>query len=84
VNNIATPNYFVSTFIKKKEITSIILTLQMAQTTNSSKVQVEIVIDVSHFNLVPCMAIMFPIHSLHLTKMIIGTNLGAIQTTHHH
>jgi hypothetical protein len=74
VNNITIPNYFVSTFVKKKEITSIILALQMAQATNSLKVQVEIVLDVSRFNLVPCMAIMFPIHSLHLTKMIIGTN----------
>jgi hypothetical protein len=74
MNNITTPNYFVSTFVKKKEITSIILTLQMAQVTNFLKVQVEIVLAFSRFNLVPCMAIMFPIHSLHLTKVIIKTN----------
>jgi hypothetical protein len=32
------------------------------------------------------MAIMFPIHSLHLTKMIVGTNkrVWCVQITHHH
>jgi len=74
VNNITIPNYFVFTFVKKKEITSIILALHMTQAMSSLKFQVEIVLDVSHFNPVPHMAIMFPIHSLDLTRMIIGTN----------
>jgi hypothetical protein len=74
MNNIATPNCFKSTFVKKKEITSIILALQMAQTTSSLKVQVEIIFDVNHFNLVQHMAIMFPIHSLHLIRMTVKTN----------
>jgi len=74
MNNVATPNCFISTFVKKKEITSIILTLQMAQTTSSLKVHVEIIFDVTHFNLVQHMAIMFPIHSLHLIRMNVETN----------
>jgi hypothetical protein len=74
MNNATTPNCFISTFVKKKEITSIILTLQMAQATSSLKVQVEIIFDVSHFNLVQHMAIMFPICSLHLIRIIVETN----------
>ncbi len=74
INNVVIPNYFISTFVNKKEFIGIILALQMAQSTSSSKVQIEIVLDVSHFNLVPHMVIMFPIHSLHLTKVTVGTN----------
>ncbi len=46
----------------------------MAQAVNSSKTKVEIILDVSHLNLAPCMAIMFLIHALHLPKVTIGTN----------
>jgi hypothetical protein len=60
MNNITTP--------------SIISALQMVQVSSSSKVQVEVILDVIHLNLVPRMAIMFLIHSLHLTKVTIGTN----------
>jgi hypothetical protein len=74
INNVIIPNYFISTFVNKKEIIGIISTLQMAQATSFSKVQVEIVLNVSHFNLVPHMVIIFPIHSLHLTKVTVGTN----------
>jgi hypothetical protein len=56
MNNVATPNYFISTFVKNKKIAKIILALEMAQTTNSLKIDVE----VSRFNFLPCMAIMFP------------------------
>jgi hypothetical protein len=52
-----------------------ISTLQMAQALSSPKSMVEIGLDVSHFNLTPCMAIIiFLIHSLHLPKMIVDTN----------
>jgi len=74
INNVVIPNYFISTFVNKKKIIGIILALQMTQSTSSLKVQVEIVLDVSHFNLLPHMVIMFPIHSLHLTKVTVGTN----------
>jgi len=74
INNVVIPNYFISTFVNKKEIIGIISTLQMAQSTTSSKVQAEIILDVSHFNLVQHMVIMFPIYSLHLTKVTIVTN----------
>jgi hypothetical protein len=74
MNNITTRNCFVSTFVKKNKITGIILTLQMARVTSSLKVQVEIIFYVNRFNLVPCMAIMFPVHSLHLTRVTIRTN----------
>jgi hypothetical protein len=46
----------------------------MAQAVSSLKVQVEIIFNVNHFNLVPRMAIMFPIHSLHLTIVTIRIN----------
>jgi hypothetical protein len=46
----------------------------MAQATNLPKSKVEIIIDISHFNLTTQMATMFPIHSLHLPKVIIDTN----------
>jgi hypothetical protein len=71
---VANQNCFVFTFVKKKEIITIILTLQMAQVASFPKSKVEIIIDVSHFNLAPHMATMFPIHSLHLPKVIVKTN----------
>lgn len=74
INNVVIPNYFISTFVNKKEIIGIILALQMAQSTSSLKVQVEIVLDVSRFNPLPHMVIMFPIHSLHLIKVTVGSN----------
>ncbi len=84
--NIPTPNCFIFTFVKKNKIIGIISTLQIAQGACFWKIQVEIVLDVNHLNLVPCMAIMFPIHSLHLTKMTIETNKGGgrVQIKHHH
>jgi hypothetical protein len=63
MNNVTNPSCFVSTFVEKKEITTFILALQMAQVTCSPKSKVEIILDVSRFNLAPPMAIMFPIHS---------------------
>jgi hypothetical protein len=71
VNNIAIPTCFIFTSIKKKEIVALISTLQMIQTPSPLKSKVEIVLDVSHFDFVPHMAIMLPIHSLHLAKLII-------------
>ncbi len=50
MNNIAIQNYFIFTFVKKREIASIILTLQMAQVVSFLKVQVEIVFIVNHLN----------------------------------
>ncbi len=76
VNNIAIPSYFVSTFIKKKEIVGIISTLQMAQAPNFLKSKVEIILNVSFFNLASRMAIMFHVHSLHLLIMTARTNNG--------
>jgi len=38
VNNVATLNCFISTFVKKKEITNIISALQMAQVASSLKI----------------------------------------------
>ncbi len=43
MNNVTTPNCFICTFVKKKEIIGIIVALQMAQATNFLQVQVEIV-----------------------------------------
>jgi hypothetical protein len=63
MNNITNPSYFISTFVKKKEITSIILALQMVQATRSLESKVEIVFNVSHLNLAPHIAIMFHVHS---------------------
>ncbi len=74
MNNIATLNYLVSIFFKKKEIIGIISTLQITEATSSLKIQVEIILDVSHLNLVLGMAIMFLVHSLHLTKVTVETN----------
>jgi hypothetical protein len=37
-SNVTTPNFIFFTFVKNKEIVNIILALQMAQETNSSKV----------------------------------------------
>jgi hypothetical protein len=74
VNHITNLSYFVSTFVKKKELTTIILALQMAQTVHPPKSKVEIIFDVNHLNLAPRIAIMFPVHSLHLPKMTIRTN----------
>jgi hypothetical protein len=66
--------FFVFTFVKKKKIATIISTLQMAQTPSCLKNKVEIVFDVSCVNLAPHLAIMFLVHSLHLTKMTVKTN----------
>jgi hypothetical protein len=46
----------------------------MAQVAYFLKSKVEIILDVSHFNLAPHMATMFPIHSLHLPKVIVESN----------
>jgi hypothetical protein len=70
VNNVATPNYFIFTFVKKNKIAKIILALQMAKATSSLKIEVE----VSCFNFVPCMAIMFLVHFLHLTTVTVESN----------
>jgi hypothetical protein len=78
--NVTTPNYYVFTFVKKKKTIAIILTLQMAQTTSSLKIQIEIIFNVNRFDLVPRMAIMFHVHSLHLTKVTIGIDKGGVQT----
>lgn len=74
MTNVATPSHFVSTFVKKKKIIDIILALQMAQTHNFSKSKVEIILNISPLNLVPRMAIMFHVHSLHVLKVTIYTN----------
>jgi hypothetical protein len=74
MTNVATPSHFVSTFVKKNKIIDIILALQMAQAHNSSKSKVEIILNISHLNLVPRMAIMFHVHSLHVLKVTIYTN----------
>jgi hypothetical protein len=50
------------TFVKKKEFSTIILALQVAQLVRPSKSKVEIVLDVSRLNLAPHMAIMFLLH----------------------
>ncbi len=63
MNNVTNPSYFISTFVKKKEITTIISALQMAQIAHFLKSKVKIVFNVSHFNLAPRMAIMFHAHS---------------------
>jgi hypothetical protein len=62
MNHITNPSCFISTIIKKKEFTTIIPTLQVAQPVCLSKSKVEIVLDVSHLNLAPHMAIMFLLH----------------------
>ncbi len=46
----------------------------MVQAARLLKSKVEIIFHVNHFNLAPHMAIMFPIHSLHLPRMIVETN----------
>jgi hypothetical protein len=74
MNHIANLSYFVSTFVKKKELTTIILELQIAQALHPPKSKVQIIFYVNHLNLAPHMAIMFLIHSLHLPIMTIGTN----------
>jgi hypothetical protein len=56
----------------EKQIIAIISALQMAQVVNSSKSKVEIILDVSHLNLALCMAIMFLVHALHLSRVTIG------------
>jgi hypothetical protein len=66
VNNVANPNYFISIVVKKKKIIGIIPALWMDQAAHFLKSMVEITFYVSHFNLAPCMAIMFLVHSLHL------------------
>jgi len=76
MNNITIPSCFISTFVKKKEIAALISALQMTQTPSSLKNKVEIVLDVSHFNFAPHMAIMLPIHSLHLAKLIVKIDNG--------
>jgi hypothetical protein len=47
------------------------LALQMTQTPCFLKSKVEIILDVSHLNLTPCMVIMLLIHSLHLVRLIV-------------
>jgi hypothetical protein len=46
----------------------------MAQVVHSSKSKVEIILDVSLLNLMPCMTIMFLVHSFHLPKVTVKTN----------
>ncbi len=76
MNKIATPSCFVFTFVKKKEITSIISTLQMAQASSCLKSKFEIVFDVSCVDLASHLAIMFLVHSLHPPKMTVETKNG--------
>jgi hypothetical protein len=71
-SDVTTPSYFIFTSIKKKKIVAIILALQMAQTLSPLKSKVEIILDVSCINLVPHVAIMLPVHSLHLVRLIVG------------
>jgi hypothetical protein len=56
----------------------------MARVVSFMKNKVEIVFDVSHLNLAPHMAIMFPIHYLQLPIVTIMINKGGVQTKHHH
>jgi hypothetical protein len=60
----------------RKKLQTIIPTLQMSQATSSTKSKIEILFDVSHLNLAPCIAIMFPFYSLHLPRVTIETNKG--------
>ncbi len=46
----------------------------MAQTMRSPKSKFQTIFYVNHLNLAPHMAIMFRVHSLHLTKMNIWIN----------
>jgi hypothetical protein len=47
----------------------------MAQVVRFSKIQIEIVLDVNHdLDPIPHMAIMFLVHSLHLTKVTVQIN----------
>jgi hypothetical protein len=48
----------------------------MSQATSFAKSKVEIIFYISHLNLAPCIAIMFPFCSLHLPKVTIETNKG--------
>jgi hypothetical protein len=48
----------------------------MTQTPSSLKSKVEIVLDVTCLNFAPRIAIMLPIHSLHLAKLIVEINKG--------
>ncbi len=57
----------------------------MAQAMRFLKNKVESVFYVSHLNLAACMAIMIPVHSLHLPRNEHKTDKwGGFQTKHHH
>ncbi len=43
--------------------------MQVAQTSITSKAQSKIVLNVGHLHFAPSVAIVLPIHSLHLTQM---------------
>jgi hypothetical protein len=45
MNNVTSPSCFISRFVKKKEIATIISALQMAQVASSLKSKVEIILD---------------------------------------
>jgi hypothetical protein len=74
VNHVTNPSCFVSTFVKKKEVTTIIPTLQMAQVVRLLKSRLKSFFMLIIFNLAPHMAIMFLVHSLHLPKVTVETN----------
>jgi hypothetical protein len=74
MNNVATPRNFIGVSIDNQKIIIIISALQMSQALCLPKSKVEI-IDVCYLNLVASMVAILCVHSLHLTKMVIGLSL---------
>jgi len=69
LSRVVTPRNFIVNTRANKLIASVIYIMQVAQTSITSKAQSKIVLNVGHLHLAPSVAIVLPIHSLHLTQM---------------
>jgi len=63
------PSDFISKINTNKFNIIIVLTSKLAHTFVTAKTQTKVILDVGCFDLAPSMAIVFPIHALHLSKM---------------
>jgi hypothetical protein len=70
-NNVIYPSGSNGVSIQNQIITRFILTLQMTQTSCFMEMKVEIIFNVCHLDLAPRMAMVLPIHSLHLSRMVV-------------
>jgi len=69
LSQVVTPSNFIVNTRTNKLIAGVIYIMQVAQTSITSKAQSKIVLNVGHLHFALGVAIVLPIHSLHLTQM---------------